>query len=299
MFDDRFRSRLSSIFCCIVVVTVIASISPAQAAGKESDHPATLHRAKPTMRFFKMADDGPTSAVPAYVGTVKCPGQKEGTFRIASGWLVGATDIIITTAHTFSYDQGTPEHLRQGLPSSCTFVLRDNNGQIIDTIPIRYAASEWAKNAHARSNDFAVAKLDRSPLQKVDLPTIAATVKVEQGVQLFSVQLAEKSRQRPVAEAGRIRKFSANLTCSPDLCAGVTDSMFISSANSVGGSSGGAYVNYSGEVVGLHVGSWCRDPLTPVFSDTCFNFGIYLDTSVLSLVNSIRLNRVDPTLLIR
>lgn len=88
------------------------------------------------------------------VGAVVC--TVEGKQTMATAFLVGAFDIGVTVAHTFTTDgQWTA-------PENCSYTTTDSFGQIRERIPVSYIKAQWQSEAGAfgqPAKDFAVIRL--------------------------------------------------------------------------------------------------------------------------------------------
>jgi hypothetical protein len=88
------------------------------------------------------------------VGAVVC--NVNGQQRMSTAFLVGAFDIGVTVAHTFT-DNG-----QWVQPESCVYTTTDSVGQIRERIPVAYIKAQWESEAGAfgqLAKDFAVIRL--------------------------------------------------------------------------------------------------------------------------------------------
>jgi hypothetical protein len=88
------------------------------------------------------------------VGAIVC--TVNGQQRTSTAFLVGAFDIGVTVAHTFS-DNG-----QWVQPESCVYTTTDSIGQIRERIPVAYIKAQWESEAGAfgqLAKDFAVIRL--------------------------------------------------------------------------------------------------------------------------------------------
>jgi hypothetical protein len=92
---------------------------------------------------------------PSYsgVGVISC--MVDGKQRTSTAFLVGAFDIGVTVAHTFTKGAGGAE------PSECVYNSLDSLGQIRERIPVSYVKSQWneAGAAGQTAKDLAVVRL--------------------------------------------------------------------------------------------------------------------------------------------
>jgi len=240
-------------------------------------------------------------APPPYVGLIAClDPYRRGVRHVATGWLVGASDTVITVAHAFYKDEGGGLMQARRLdPARCIFSLSDPSGHVWDIINIRYAVSEWANGRRDQSSDVAVVKLDRPPVRAVALPRLAPLHQLETGVRLVAFHMAGADSDRPIVTLGQIHSFPHKKTCSTGFCVHIRSRMFISCAASSAGSSGGLYLDGQGAAVGLHIGYYCG-AADSVFSQTsCFNYGIFLDGRIRWMIASVNADTVDPGQLVR
>lgn len=238
---------------------------------------------------------------PPYVGMIAClDPYRRGVRHVATGWLVGAPDTVITAAHTF-YKEGEGGVMRSSRldPARCVFTLSDPSGGTWDIINIRYAVSEWANGRRDQSSDVAVVKLERMPLRSIRPPRLAALRRLESDVHLVAFHAAGADADRPVVSLGQIHGFPHKRACSAGFCVHIRSRMFISCASSTAGSSGGLYLDDQGAAVGLHVGYFCGNS-DSVFSQTsCFNYGVFLDAKIRLMIAEVNAGRADASRLIR
>jgi hypothetical protein len=92
---------------------------------------------------------------PSYsgVGIIAC--MVDGKQRTSTAFLVGAFDIGVTVAHTFSKGADGAE------PNDCVYNSLDSQGQIRERIPVSYVKSQWdeAGSAGQTAKDLAVVRL--------------------------------------------------------------------------------------------------------------------------------------------
>lgn len=92
---------------------------------------------------------------PSYsgVGVIAC--KVDGKQRASTAFLVGAFDIGVTVAHTFSKGSDGVE------PTDCVYNSLDSLGQIRERIPVSYVKSQWdeAGAAGQTAKDLAVVRL--------------------------------------------------------------------------------------------------------------------------------------------
>jgi hypothetical protein len=92
---------------------------------------------------------------PSYsgVGIIAC--MVDGKQRTSTAFLVGAFDIGVTVAHTFSKGADGTE------PDDCVYNSLDSQGQIRERIPVSYVKSQWdeAGSAGQTAKDLAVVRL--------------------------------------------------------------------------------------------------------------------------------------------
>ncbi|HSN71386.1 MAG TPA: hypothetical protein VLT59_07745, partial [Steroidobacteraceae bacterium] len=90
------------------------------------------------------------------VGALHC--EIAGEERIATAFLVGAFDVVVTVAHAF--DAGE----RDVGASDCTFVNTGADGRVVERIRVAEFRSKWVDDPSARGSpwqDVAVARLER------------------------------------------------------------------------------------------------------------------------------------------
>lgn len=88
------------------------------------------------------------------VGAVVC--AVNGKQRMSTAFLVGAFDIGVTVAHTFT------EEGAWTAPENCVYTTTDSFGQIRERIPVSYIKTQWQAEAGAfgqPGKDFAVIRL--------------------------------------------------------------------------------------------------------------------------------------------
>jgi hypothetical protein len=92
---------------------------------------------------------------PSYsgVGVISC--MVDGKQRTSTAFLVGAFDLGVTVAHTFTKGADGAE------PSECAYNSLDSLGQIRERIPVSYVKSQWdeAGAAGQMAKDLAVVRL--------------------------------------------------------------------------------------------------------------------------------------------
>lgn len=227
------------------------------------------------------------------VGRIECAGAGErSSVGLATGWVVGSADTVITAAHIFFPTAGPGRAPRRVVdPGRCMFALYDHDGQIRDRIGIRYGVSLWADPGIRgdSSYDVAVVKLAR-PANVTSLPAIGAAAPVTNpAVRLVAFHSGLGADQRRLVTGGRLRVFP-NAAVIDGAANRITNAarLFLSSADSSPGSSGGMYYDARyGAAVGLHIGSLCLDSGAPKAAETCVNFGLRFDRSIIALVDNI------------
>lgn len=88
------------------------------------------------------------------VGAIVC--TVNGQQTTATAFLVGAFDIGVTVAHTFTHNGEWTQ------PDDCVYTSTDSVGQIRERIPVSYIKAQWQAEADAfgqPSKDFAVVRL--------------------------------------------------------------------------------------------------------------------------------------------
>lgn len=91
------------------------------------------------------------------VGAVVC--SVNGKQRMSTAFLVGAFDIGVTVAHTFTEDGAW------AAPGNCVYTTTDAFGQIRERIPVSYIKAQWQAEAGAfgqPAKDFAVIRLKQA-----------------------------------------------------------------------------------------------------------------------------------------
>ena len=82
---------------------------------------------------------------------------------VATGWVVGSADTVITAAHLLFKHAARGADAEVINPDRCVFVLFDADQRVRQIVRIRYGLSPW-RNQHQRDDssfDVAVLKLER------------------------------------------------------------------------------------------------------------------------------------------
>jgi len=271
-------------------------------SGSGASRPPALPRGERWAMVFasdKFLSAGPE--VPPYVGLVAClDPYRRGIRHVATGWLVGSSDTVITAAHAFyKGDDGVTVRTGRLDPARCVFSFSDPAGRTWDIINIRYGVSEWAKGKRDQSSDVAVVKLERRPLRPVRPPRLAGLHHLESDVRLVAFHMAGRAADRPLVTQGQIHGFPYRRSCSAGFCVHIRSRMFISCAPSDAGSSGGLYLDDQGAAVGLHLGFYCGDSDSVFSRNSCFNYGVFLDAKIRTLIAQVNADVIDPDYLIR
>lgn len=215
-------------------------------------------------------------AGPDAVGRLVCaaPG---GLARVedGSGWVVGAADTVVTAAHILFPANGAAID-----PRGCTFRLYGADGTVRAAARVRYVRSSWSDpdNRNDSSQDVAILKLERA-MPVAPLP-VAARGRGAGTVRLLSYpgggeEMAQSAGEASAFPLGPVRDAVTGMRISDPA------RLFISSAASAPGSSGGLYVGRGGAVIGVHVGRLCGG------GSECFGFGVRFDTALMAMVAAV------------
>lgn len=235
------------------------------------------------------------------VGRIECSNaHRPGILSVATGWLIGSADMVMTAAHIFFRSDRRGERASVLDPRNCTFTRYSANGSILERSPISYGVSPWA-HASMRgdsSNDFAVLKLER-PLQAKNVPTLGASGRMNARANLIAFQSGVTEDRRVRITHGEARRFPVLQT--GDGLEGTRVSkpsrLFVSSASSSPGSSGGLYYDEeTNSILGMHLGFACdaAAKLPAYDPQRCFNYGLRFDREVSAFV-AIAAAREPPT----
>ena len=225
------------------------------------------------------------------VGRIECSNaRRPGMTSVATGWLIASADMVMTAAHIFFHADRRRERMSVLDPRNCTFTLYNADGSLQERSRVSYALSPWT-NVSIRgdsSNDFALLKLER-PLRVRNVPTLGASGHINTRATLIAFQTGVAEGRRVRVTRGEARRFPVFQT--PDEVDGARVSkpsrLFVSSANSSPGSSGGLYYDdQTNAILGVHLGFAC-DPeakLPAYDPDRCFNYGLRFDRHVRAFV---------------
>ena len=224
------------------------------------------------------------------VGRIEClDPARRGTTYLATGWVLGSADTVVTAAHLF-FRGATAQRVLD--PSQCVFVLYDRDEKVREIAHIRYAVSPWTDQRFRddSSYDLAVLKLDR-PLKIDNIPSVRVSDATEiRSVDLVAFHTDVADMQRAWISTGRRDIFPvAQLRFDKaDLRITSASRLFSTSAASSPGSSGGMYYDERlNAAIGLHVGSLC-DQVRPSYDpDICFNYGLRFDAAIVALVDAV------------
>lgn len=212
------------------------------------------------------------------VGRLIC--RSGGRVEGARAWVVAAADVVVTAAHPL-FAAG-----RAAGPHQCVFRLYHADGSVREAARIASIASPWqdARRRGDNSWDYAVLRLER-PLVVRPLQLVARGRAGGEGrVQLASYP--SDSEHRLHLTGGEAHNFPVE--AFEDAAAGLRISepsrLFVSSAASAGGSSGGVYyVAGSRKVAGLHVGRICKGAT----GGDCFGFGLRIGADLVAAIDDV------------
>lgn len=240
----------------------------------------------------------------AGVGRIECHDPRTpGVADVATGWILGSADTVVTAAHAFF--RGTPpaRSTRTVDPATCAFLLYDRDQRVRETIRIRYALSPWADIGirHDSSYDVAVLKLDRPA--RIDAIPVAMPLG-EAGkatVDLVAFHAGLGGMQHAWITRGRLRAFPPGQLRTDATGLRITSArrLFTASADSSPGSSGGMYYDERRHAaVGVHLGAVCDRALPRYDPDGCFNYGLRFTPAVAAMVDMVVRDRPAPAALI-
>lgn len=225
------------------------------------------------------------------VGRIECSNaHRPGITSVATGWLIDSADLVMTAAHTFFHPDRRGVRSSVLDPRNCTFARYSANGSILERSRISYGVSPWA-NASVRgdsSNDFAVLKLER-PIQAKNVPTLGASGRMNARANLVAFQSGVTEDRRIRVTHGEARRFPV-LQAAEGLegtRVSKPSRLFISSASSSPGSSGGLYYDEAtNSILGMHLGFACdaAAKLPAYDPQRCFNYGLRFDREVSAFV---------------
>ncbi len=229
------------------------------------------------------------------VGRVLCADrQSPGTTYAATGWVLAGADTAVTAAHMF-FSPPAPGQPQKTLdPRRCMFILYGPGQRVRGYAHIRYVLSPWSdpQLRYDSSHDVAVMKLDRA-MPVMNLPP----VDIFRGANRASVRLVAfqtggaDTRQIRITQ-GDLRPFPAGQLRYDRRSMRITAAshMFLTSAGSTAGSSGGMYFDQqSGAAIGLHIGWVCdtADGHSRYDPASCFNYGLRFDRETVALVSMV------------
>jgi|GEM_PF-2724119 len=229
----------------------------------------------------------------AGVGRVECRDPRiSGVAHVATGWVLGSTDTVVTAAHVLFRGASTMRTARAVNPANCAFTLYDRNQQIWQTARIRYAVSPWADISirNDSSHDVAILKLDR-PVKIDSIPVAIAFKGREKAlVDLVAFHLGVGEMQRAWITRGRLRDFPGSQLRDDRTAMRITDArrLFSTSADSSPGSSGGMYYDERlHAAIGVHLGAVC-DQVRPRYDPhLCFNYGLRFTPAIVAMVDMV------------
>ena len=238
------------------------------------------------------------------VGRIECRDpERTGILHLATGWVLGGADTVVTAAHLFFHASAGTSATRILDPRLCRFVLYDQNQQVRETASIRYVVSPWSQ-AGFRSDssyDIAVLKLDHA-VKVGTIPVAKPSAGVEKpSVDLVAFHTGIDDAQHPWVTRGQFRAFpSSQLRYDPsEMRITRAPRLFSTSADSTPGSSGGMYYDERlGAAVGLHVGSLCEEARPSYDPDRCFNYGLRFDKAIVALVDTVAQDRPEAKLVL-
>ncbi|KRB82424.1 hypothetical protein ASE00_10185 [Sphingomonas sp. Root710] len=240
----------------------------------------------------------------AGVGRVECRDPRtSGVAYVATGWVLGSTDTVVTAAHVFFRGASTMRAARALNPAKCAFILYDRNQQIRQEARIRYAVSPWADITirNDSSYDVAILKLDR-PIKIDSIPVAMAFKGQEKAVvDLVAFHLGVGEMQRAWITRGRLRDFPASQQRDDRAATRITNArrLFSTSADSSPGSSGGMYYDERMHAaIGVHLGAVC-DQVRPRYDPhLCFNYGLRFTPAIVAMVDMVVRDQPAPANLI-
>lgn len=240
----------------------------------------------------------------AGVGRVECRDPRiSGVAHVATGWVLGSADTVVTAAHVLFRGAGTTRAARAVNPASCAFILYDRSQQIRQTARIRYAVSPWADRTirNDSSYDVAILKLDR-PVT-IDIIPVAVAFKGPEKilVDLVAFHLGIGEVPRAWVTRGRLRDFPASQQRDGMAATRITNArrLFSTSADSSPGSSGGMYYDERlHAAIGVHLGAVC-DQVRPRYDPyLCFNYGLRFTPAIVAMVDMVVRDQPAPAKII-
>jgi hypothetical protein len=243
------------------------------------------------------------------IGRIEClEPNARGVSHNSTGWVMAAPDIVITAAHTFympssATEGGSPKILD---PQSCIFVVFNSDQSIRQIVNIRYGLSPWSARKHRgdSSYDIAILKLDQ-PVKVTSIPSVRAPQSCPRtSVDLLSFQTGVAKAELARRTSGVILPFPREQLRRENDDARITDAsrLFSTSASSSAGSSGGMYyLDQWQAAIGVHIGFVCDALKAPRDFDpvNCFNYGLYFDGAILTMVDAVAHDKPDPRQVIR
>lgn len=151
----------AALACAVLAPRADASIAPcadgecsAQLHGSDR-YTSALQRSGADQNLLRLELSDQDYSAFSGVGVIAC--SAGGRTRSSTAFLVGAFDIAVTVAHTFTGDQ-------TGAAPECVYNSMDSLGQIRERIPVAYVRSQWdAETAAAGepAKDLAIVRLSQ------------------------------------------------------------------------------------------------------------------------------------------
>jgi hypothetical protein len=287
---------------CMAVLAMLTCVAPDRAAAipfgsQEQEHDFAARK-------------GPRDAFDS-IGRIECKDPASSRHWVnATGWLIGDSQTIITAAHVF-YRGGDAARKRASRPldpRSCVFLLFDREQKTHGSFAIVQAVSPWAdrRKRDDVSYDFAIARLDR--------PVIGAVVSLARPARdfagatgLYALRSGRDEARMLHESKGVIERFAHDherlaVVRRFGLRISHPHLLLLTSANSMQGSSGGMYyASGSRAAIGIHLGHLCASYRGAGSFNAldCFNYGRFISSGVLRLVEAVKAGRPHRAYLIR
>ncbi|MES2498500.1 MAG: trypsin-like peptidase domain-containing protein [Pseudomonadota bacterium] len=230
----------------------------------------------------------------AGVGRIECTdSQRRGVNLVATGWVVGSADTVVTAAHIlFRAPAAGGAPTRAIAPSQCAFLLYDRDQNIRNRIRIRYAVSPWAESRFRGDSSYDVAVLKLESAVRVEkIPAVKVAMPVGRpSINLIAFHSGFRDTQCAWITRGRQQAFPAaqQRYDASELRITSATRLFATSADSTAGSSGGMYYDERlGAAVGLHLGVVCDQAQPRYDPNVCFNYGLRFDREIVAMVDMV------------
>lgn len=215
-------------------------------------------------------------------GRIECPIPGSSGNYSGTGWLAEANDTVATVSHVFYAPAAPPERPTEIRfdPTTCRFITYDRLGNQRDSVAIVRAWIKWDEGHHGdASHDLAVVKLARRPSHAIRWLPLAEGSGVANWATVtlvgFPVDVTDSTRMRKTTGKWRRMPVYHQIESVRD-----KKRMATTSVDSGPGMSGGAYVNDTGAIVGIHVKTVRRAVQEPEAFDVNamnYNLAIMID----------------------